>query len=103
MKYNKVLNLENKEKRLSRRLFDDNGPMYFGTCGLPGQRVTLIRRTLDQWAREKDSIVGNGRGRVGEAVGGLVIPTYQSCLINIILMMELVLRLYMIAPPLIQI
>jgi len=57
MKYNKVLNLENKERRVSRRLFDDNGPMYFGTYRLLGQRVALTRRALDQWAREKDSIV----------------------------------------------
>jgi hypothetical protein len=61
--------LENEERRVNRLLFGDNGPMYFGTYGLPGLCVALIRRTLDQWAKEKDNAVGAGDGRVGEAVG----------------------------------
>jgi len=54
-----------------------------------------MHRTLDRWAWEKDSIIGNGWERVGEAVGdSLTIPTCQICLINIIMMMELVLLVY---------
>jgi len=50
--------------------------MYLRSCGLPGQCFKLIHRTLDRWAGEKDSIIGNGWERVGEAVGGLFDDSY---------------------------
>jgi len=70
--------LENEERRVNRHLFGENGPLYFGTYGLPRLCIALIRRTLDQWAGEKDNAVGDGEGRVGEAVGGFSGDSYLS-------------------------
>jgi len=52
--------------------------MYLGSCGIPGQCVKFMRRTLDRWAGKKDGIIGNSRERVGETVRGLSGDSYLS-------------------------